>query len=71
MVVGCGEVHSIGEWLEYCFQKINRNWEDFVIINPNYRAEYEILVSNPTLLRSLAWRPKVGFHQLADMMLEA
>ena len=71
VAIGCGEVHSIREWLEYCFKKINRNWEAFVIINPNYRAEYEILISNPTLLLSLAWKPKVGFHQLADMMLEA
>jgi GDPmannose 4,6-dehydratase len=68
-VIGCGETHSIREWLEYCFKKINKNWNDFVLINPNYKAEYKILVSNPTLLRSLGWHPKVNFNALADMML--
>ncbi len=68
-VIGSGEAHSIKEWAEYCFRKINRNWEDYVVINPNYKPEYKILVSNPALLKSLGWRPKVGFHQLADMML--
>jgi GDPmannose 4,6-dehydratase len=43
-VIGCGETHSIREWLEYCFKKINKNWNDFVVINPNYKAEYKILV---------------------------
>jgi GDPmannose 4,6-dehydratase len=70
-VIGCGETHSIREWLEYCFKKINKNWNDFVVINPNYKAEYKILVSNPTLLRSLGWHPKVNFNALADMMLVA
>lgn len=71
VIIGSGEAHSIKEWVEYCFKKINKNWLDFVVINPNYKPEYKILVSNPTLLRTLGWRPKVGFHQLADMMLQA
>lgn len=70
-VIGCGETYSIKEWLEYCFKKINKNWDDFVVINPNYKTEYKILVSNPTLLRSLGWYPKVNFYDLADMMLVA
>lgn len=70
-VIGCGEAHSIKEWLEYCFKKINKNLSDFVVINPDYKAEYKILVSNPTLLRSLGWYPKVNFNELADMMLVA
>jgi GDPmannose 4,6-dehydratase len=68
-VIGSGEAHSIKEWTEYCFAKINKKWEDYVVINPNYKPEYKILISNPALLKSLGWRPKVGFHQLADMML--
>ena len=70
-IIGCGETHSIREWLEYCFKKINKNWNEFVIINPNYKSEYKILLSNPTLLRTLGWYPKVNFYELADMMLEA
>ena len=69
VVIGCGETHSIKEWLEYCFKKINKNWIDFVVIKPNYRAEYKTLVSNPALLRGLGWHPKVDFSELAEMML--
>lgn len=69
MVIGCGEAHSIREWLEYCFNKINKKWEDFVIVNSDYIPEYKILVSNPKLLQSLKWCPKEGFYSLADMML--
>lgn len=71
VTIGSGEAHSIKEWVEYCFKKLNRNWKDYVIVNPNYKPEYKILVSNPSLLRSLGWRPKLGFLQLADMMLQA
>jgi GDPmannose 4,6-dehydratase len=69
VVIGCGEAHSIREWLEYCFNKINKNWNNFVTVNPNYKPEYKILLSNPALIGSLGWHPKVSFTELADMML--
>ena len=70
VIIGSGKTNSIEEWTKYCFDKIDRNWEDFVTINPNYKPEYNILVSDPTILRSLGWRPRIGFYQLADMMLD-
>jgi GDPmannose 4,6-dehydratase len=70
-IIGSGEAHSIRQWAEYCFEKINRSWKDFVIVNSNHTREYKILVSNPALLRTLGWQPKVSFHQLADVMMQA
>jgi GDPmannose 4,6-dehydratase len=69
-VIGCGEVHSILEWTEYCFMKINKNWNDYVIINQNFVPDYKILVSNPKLIWSIGWQQKVDFHSLADLMME-
>lgn len=69
-MIGCGKAHSIREWTEYCFKKVDRNWQDFVTINSSFKPEYKMLVSNPSLMFSLGWRPKVGFHQLADMMMK-
>jgi len=69
-IIGNGDAHSIQEWVEYCFKKINKSWEDYVIINPDFIPEYEILVSNPELIRSIGWVPKVDFYKLADMMME-
>jgi GDPmannose 4,6-dehydratase len=68
-IIGSGDAHSIQEWVEYCFKKINKNWEDYVIINHDFVHDYEILVSNPKLIRSIGWQPKVDFYKLADMMM--
>jgi GDPmannose 4,6-dehydratase len=68
-VIGSGEAHSIKEWIKYCFSKINKNWEDYVLLKDNYTPEFNILVSNPSLIKSLGWKQKVNFHQLADIMM--
>jgi|WetSurMetagenome_2_1015567.scaffolds.fasta_scaffold44130_3 GDPmannose 4,6-dehydratase len=67
-VLGCGEAHSIREWIEYCFHKIGKNWEDYVHLKEKYIPEFTILVSNPSLIKSLGWKPKIDFYQLADIM---
>ena len=69
-IIGSGDAHSIQEWVEYCFKKINRNWEDYVMINHDFIPDYKILVSNPELIRSIGWQPKVDFYKLADIMME-
>jgi GDPmannose 4,6-dehydratase len=68
-VVGCGEAHSIQEWTEYCFGRIGRDWREFVTIDRSFVPEYQVLVSNPALLKSIGWRPAVSFHGLADKMM--
>jgi GDPmannose 4,6-dehydratase len=69
-VIGCGEAHSIEEWLNLCFQHFDKNWREFVTIKSDFRAEYKILVSNPTLIKSLGWQPKTSIEELAEMMLK-
>ena len=68
-VIGCGKAYKIKDWVEYCFNTINRKWQEHVRVNENYATEYEVLVSNPKILKSLGWEPKVSFHQLADLMM--
>lgn len=68
-VIGSGEAHSIEEWLELCFGIAGRNWRDYVAIKPNFEREYDILVSDPSLIISLGWRPKVDINELAKMMM--
>lgn len=69
-VIGSGAAHSIQEWVDYCFKKIGKNWQDYVTINRSFVAEYDTLVCNPALLKSLGWQPKVSFAKLADMMMD-
>ena len=68
-VLGSGKAHSIENWLELCFAKIDRDWRDYAIINENFKSEYQILVSNPTLIKSLGWQPKLDIKDLAEMMM--
>jgi GDPmannose 4,6-dehydratase len=70
-VIGCGEAHSIKEWLEYCFKKIGKNWEEYVVVKEKFVPEFNILVSNPAVIKSLGWKPKVSFSQMADLMVES
>jgi len=69
-IIGSGKAHSIKEWIEYCFKKINKNWQEYVVSKDNFKSEYNVLVCNPRLMKSLGWEPKMNFHQLADSMMD-
>jgi GDPmannose 4,6-dehydratase len=70
-VLGTGDGYSIREWLQVCFDRAGLRWQDHVKIMPDFKAEYGSLVSNPSLIRSLGWQPKVSFEQLAEMMMKS
>jgi GDPmannose 4,6-dehydratase len=69
-VIGSGKAHSIEDWLELCFARVGANWRDYVIIKKNYAPEYRVLVSNPALMNSLGWQPKLGIADLAEIMMK-
>jgi len=69
-VIGCGIAHSIADWLDLCFGRVNADWRKHVIIKENYKPEYRILVSNPALIKSLGWQPETNIGDLAEMMME-
>jgi len=68
-VIGSGEGHSVQEWLECCFSLVGLSWRDYVNIKEGFRAEYKCLLSRPTRIMSLGWRPSVTFAALAEMMM--
>jgi GDPmannose 4,6-dehydratase len=70
-VIGTGEGHAVEEWLETCFSRVGLTWREHVRLKPGFRAEYPRLVSLPTRLLALGWRPRVGFAELASMMMAA
>ena len=69
-VIGSGKAYSIRDWIEYCFKKIGKSWQDFVFVKQDFVPEYKILVSNPKLINSIGWQSKTDFYQLADMMMD-
>ena len=73
-VVATGETHSVREFLEVAFSTVNLDYQDFVETDPRYfrPTEVDLLLGDPSKAKlKLRWKPKVSFHQLATMMVEA
>jgi GDPmannose 4,6-dehydratase len=69
VVIGTGRAYAIEDWVAYCFGAVGEDWRNHVVVKQGFQAEYTRLVSDNSLLLSLGWRPRVGFEQLADLML--
>ena len=73
-VVATGETHSVREFLQIAFGHVGLNFEDYVVIDPEFirPAEVELLLGNPAKARdNLGWKPEVSFEQLVTRMVEA
>ena len=71
MVIGSGVAHDIRIWLEYCFNKMGLNWQEYIVQDDNFVTDYSVLVSDPKLLLSTGWKPTKDVFQLADLMLNS
>jgi len=67
--IGTGKAYAIAEWLDACFSLVGKKWQNYVLLSDNFEPEFKILVSEPSLINSLGWNPKVSFTDLAAMML--
>ncbi len=73
-VVATGETHSVRKFLEIAFAHVGLNYEDHVVIDPEFirPAEVELLLGNPAKAQAqLGWKPAVSFEQLVTMMVDA
>lgn len=73
-VIGTGESHSVGEFLEKAFSYVGLDTEKHVKIDPKYfrPTEVESLIADPTKAkRAFGWDPKVKFDDLVKIMVDA
>ncbi|HBG46741.1 MAG TPA: GDP-mannose 4,6-dehydratase [Deltaproteobacteria bacterium] len=73
-VVATGETHSVREFVELAFGTAGLDWEKYVVLDPKFLrpAEVELLVGDPAKAKKkLGWEPKVSFHELVRMMVDA
>lgn len=73
-VVATGETHPVRELCELAFAAAGLNWENFVVIDPQFMrpAEVDLLVGDPTKAEKvLGWRREVDFPTLVEMMVAA
>ena len=73
-VIATGETHSVREFAERVFQKLDLDYKKFVEIDKRYfrPTEVDALLGDATKAKNLlGWQPKVSFEQLIDMMIDA
>jgi len=68
--IGSGIAYSIEDWLNTCFSYYNMSWKEHVQLKSSFKPEYSCLVSNPSTIKSIGWKPKVDFNELASIMLK-
>jgi GDPmannose 4,6-dehydratase len=68
--ISSGKGYSIRDWLQQCFTIVNKNWHDHVTINTDFIPAYKQLVSDPSRIFSLGWKPEVSFEGLVHMMMQ-
>ena len=73
-VVGTGESHTVREFLDEAFGYADLDWHKYVEIDPHYfrPTEVDYLLADPTKTNKvLGWAPKVKFHELVRIMVDA
>lgn len=73
-VIATHETHSIREFLDLAFGRVNLNWSDYVEFDDRYLrpAEVELLIGDPSkALQKLGWKPSISFEELVILMVEA
>ncbi len=73
-VIGTGESHTVREFLEEAFTYIGLNYQDYVRIDERYfrPTEVDFLLADPSKAKKeLKWAPKIKFHELVRIMVDA
>ncbi len=73
-VVCTGETHSVREFCELAFGRLNLNWQDYVVVDEAFLrpAEVDLLVGDSSkAAERLGWKPQTGFADLVEIMVDA
>jgi GDPmannose 4,6-dehydratase len=73
-VVATGENHTVREFAEEVFKHLKLNFYDYMVYDDVYTRPNEVpeLLGDSTKIRNvLGWKPKVGFHELIDIMIKS
>jgi GDPmannose 4,6-dehydratase len=73
-VLATGETHSVREVVQAAFSHAGLDWKRYVKHDPRYErpAEVDLLVGDASKAKKiLGWEPKVRFHELIRIMVDA
>lgn len=72
-VIATGEAHSVQEFVEAAFARVNLDWEKYVRTDVRYQrpSEVDALIGDPSkAARVLGWKPKTTFTELVNLMVD-
>src|SRR4051812_4006335 len=73
-VIATGETHTVREFLDEVFGHLQLDWKKHVEVDPRYfrPTEVDYLLGDASKAhKTLGWKPKVTFKDLAKMMIES
>jgi GDPmannose 4,6-dehydratase len=73
-VIATGETHTVREFAEAAFAHADLDWQKYVKHDPRYErpAEVDLLIGDASKAKKvLGWEPKVRFHELVRIMVDA
>jgi len=73
-VIATGETHTVREFLEHAFGRVDLEWERYVELDPKYErpTEVDLLIGDPARAkRDLGWEARVKFAELVRIMVDA
>jgi len=73
-VVSTDETHSVREFCELAFGRVDLDWQDHVVVDERFfrPAEVDLLVGDATHARqTLGWTPTTPFADLVHMMVDS
>lgn len=72
-VIATGETHSVRDFLDRVFGRLDLDWQEYVEIDPRYfrPSEVDLLLGDPTKAKEkLGWSPKTSIDELAALMVD-
>ena len=73
-VLATNETHTVKEFVEAAFGHVDLDWHDYVKHDDRYErpAEVDLLIGDASKAKQvLDWEPKVRFHELVRIMVDA
>ena len=73
-VLGTGEAHTVRQFLDEAFGYVGLDWNKYIKIDPRYYRPTEVDYLQADSSRAetiLSWKPKVHFHELVRIMVDA
>jgi GDPmannose 4,6-dehydratase len=74
LVFGTGETHTVQEFVEEAFAYAGLDWREHVTVDPRFMRPTEVpllLADASAAKRRIGWEPRIGFHDLVRIMVDA